>query len=237
MRSRVCAPPPPLTSQPAGSTWSAPSMARSRRSMSVKGRTSSPWARASSSVAGEVATQVMSRPAAPEHGHQLGDRRAGAQPDAHPVLDHGRPPPARRRASRPRCRASSPRADAQLRGTSFHGSSLSLRTSPGSPSTRSPRMLRMISEVPPSMELAAHPQEHLVHVGRAHADEVGPDHGVAGGEQHGVVAQQVHAEVVDPLVLLGEGELRHGALGTRRAGLASPQRRGRWSWTSVSIRM
>ena len=44
--------------------------------------------------------------------------------------------------------------DAQLRGTSLQGSSLSMRGSPGRPRTRSPRMLRMISEVPPSMELA-----------------------------------------------------------------------------------
>jgi hypothetical protein len=42
----------------------------------------------------------------------------------------------------------------QLRGTSFQGSSLSVRTSPGNPSTRSARMLRMTSDVPPSMELA-----------------------------------------------------------------------------------
>ena len=42
----------------------------------------------------------------------------------------------------------------QLRGTSDHAMSLSMRGSPGRPSTRSPRMLRMISEVPPSMELA-----------------------------------------------------------------------------------
>src|SRR5439155_26763213 len=40
------------------------------------------------------------------------------------------------------------------RGTSFHGTSLSVRTSPGRPSTRSPRMLRMTSDVPPSIELA-----------------------------------------------------------------------------------
>src|ERR1019366_468433 len=42
----------------------------------------------------------------------------------------------------------------QLRGTSDHAMSLSMRGSPGRPSTRSPRMLRMISAVPPSMELA-----------------------------------------------------------------------------------
>ncbi len=55
----------------------------------------------------------------------------------------------------PRDRSRSrPRAGAQLLGTSFQASSLSVRTSPGRPSTLSPRMLRMTSEVPPSMELA-----------------------------------------------------------------------------------
>ena len=45
-------------------------------------------------------------------------------------------------------------ARAAHRGIWLQGRSLSTRTSPGSPSTRSPRMLRMISEVPPSMVLA-----------------------------------------------------------------------------------
>ena len=49
------------------------------------------------------------------------------------------------------CHRSLPRYD---RGTSFQGMSLSTRGSPGRPSTRSPRMLRMISEVPPSIEFA-----------------------------------------------------------------------------------
>ena len=40
------------------------------------------------------------------------------------------------------------------RGTSVHGSSLSTLTSPGRPSTRSPRMLRMTSDVPPSIDVA-----------------------------------------------------------------------------------
>ena len=43
---------------------------------------------------------------------------------------------------------------AQLRGTCDQGTSLSLRTSPGRPRTRSPRMFLVISVVPPSMELA-----------------------------------------------------------------------------------
>ena len=68
IRSRVCAPPPPLISQPSGSTWSAPSMVRSSRSMSVKGRTSNPCAIACCSVAGDVAAQVMSSPRAPRAG-------------------------------------------------------------------------------------------------------------------------------------------------------------------------
>src|SRR3954453_10905648 len=42
----------------------------------------------------------------------------------------------------------------QPRGTSLHGRSLSTRGSGGSPSTRSPTMLRWISVVPPSMGLA-----------------------------------------------------------------------------------
>ena len=41
-----------------------------------------------------------------------------------------------------------------MRGTSAQASSLSTRTSPGRPSTRSPRMLRITSDVPPSMVLA-----------------------------------------------------------------------------------
>src|SRR3546814_434755 len=40
------------------------------------------------------------------------------------------------------------------RGTWIQGTSLSLRTSPGRPSTRSPRMFLAISVVPPSIELA-----------------------------------------------------------------------------------
>src|SRR3954453_9221757 len=40
------------------------------------------------------------------------------------------------------------------RGTFDQGRSLSTRGSPGKPSTCSPRMLRMISDVPPSIELA-----------------------------------------------------------------------------------
>jgi hypothetical protein len=108
----------------------------------------------------------------------------------------------------------------QLRGTSFQGSSLSLRTSPGRPEHA------LAQDVAHDLGGAAldgvgpHPQEHLAHVGRAHADQVGADHGVAGREQHAVVAQQVHAEVVDPLVLLGVGQLA-----TEPSGPGVPARR------------
>jgi hypothetical protein len=67
--SRVCAAPPPLTIQPSGAIWSAPSMATSRRAMPVKDSTASPSARASSSVRREVR-----------------DGRARAEPDGHPVF-------------------------------------------------------------------------------------------------------------------------------------------------------
>ena len=40
------------------------------------------------------------------------------------------------------------------RGTSFHGTALSTRTSPGNPRSCSPMMLRWIWSVPPSIELA-----------------------------------------------------------------------------------
>ena len=46
------------------------------------------------------------------------------------------------------------RTAVQLRGTSLHGLSRSTRTSPGRPSTRSPRMLSITSVVPPSIEFA-----------------------------------------------------------------------------------
>ncbi len=45
-------------------------------------------------------------------------------------------------------------AGPQLRGTSFQGTSRSTRGSPGRPRTRSPTMLRITSEVPPSIEFA-----------------------------------------------------------------------------------
>ncbi len=68
------------------------------------------------------------------------------------VLDRpadGRPQPQRQRRPRqPR------RRPCQLRGTWLQGISRSTRTSPGSPSTRSPRMFFITSVVPPSMELA-----------------------------------------------------------------------------------
>ena len=54
--SRVWAPPPPFTNQPSGLIWSAPSIARSSRSM-MNGSTCNPRLLATSWVRGEVATQ------------------------------------------------------------------------------------------------------------------------------------------------------------------------------------
>ena len=58
--SRVCAPPPPLISQPSGVIWSAPSMAMSNRSMLPPSSIRSPSSRAACSVRSEVAAHTMS---------------------------------------------------------------------------------------------------------------------------------------------------------------------------------
>ena len=109
----------------------------------------------------------------------------------------------------------------QLRGTCDQGRSLSARTSPGSPRTRSPRMLRWISDVPPSIELARDRRNIL-------RDEPGgPDQAEVLGAAHRVVvadqavgAEQVDAQLVDALVDLGEHQLGDRALGPGVAGLA-----------------
>ena len=86
--SRRWAPPPPLISQPSGVTWSVPSIAMSSRSSSLNSSTGMPSSRACSSVATEVATQRMPlRPRRGERRQQVGDGRAGAEADRHPVLD------------------------------------------------------------------------------------------------------------------------------------------------------
>src|SRR5579859_5695828 len=58
--SLVCAPPPPLTSQPSGATWSAPSMVRSNRSMLATSSIRRPSSRAACSVRGDVAAHTIS---------------------------------------------------------------------------------------------------------------------------------------------------------------------------------
>ncbi len=86
--SRRWAPPPPLISQPSGVTWSVPSIAMSRRFSSLNSSTGMPSSRACSSVATEVATQRMPlEPAGGDRRQQVGDGRAGAEADRHPVLD------------------------------------------------------------------------------------------------------------------------------------------------------
>ena len=80
--SRVWAAPPPLTSQPSGAIWSAPSMAMSKRSMRSKGSTSNPSWRAASSVRGEVATQRRRR----ERRASAGSRKATVEPVPSPTV-------------------------------------------------------------------------------------------------------------------------------------------------------
>ena len=82
--SRVCAAPPPLTSQPAGSTWSAPSIAMSRRAgapVPANASTRSPSSRAALSVAGDVATQRRSSARAAS----AGSRYATVEPVPRPT--------------------------------------------------------------------------------------------------------------------------------------------------------
>src|SRR5262245_29558118 len=83
--SRVCAAPPPFTSQPDGSTWSAPSTAMSNRGsapMPAKDSTCNPMSRAAVSVATEVATQRRSRP----RDARAGSRNATVEPVPSPTV-------------------------------------------------------------------------------------------------------------------------------------------------------
>ena len=104
--SRVCAPPPPLTSQPSGRFSSAPSMVMSKRSMLATSSIRRPSSRAAYSVRGDVAAHTMSS-----------DRRAGrsrnatVEPVPSPTAMPSRPvppPPPRRPASPVRCPADEP---------------------------------------------------------------------------------------------------------------------------------
>ena len=89
--SRVCAPPPPLTSQPDGAAWSAPSIVRSRSWSGASGPmndwTSIPSSRAARSVAGELVTHRTSSRHTARAREQVGHGRAGPQADDHPALD------------------------------------------------------------------------------------------------------------------------------------------------------
>ena len=98
--SRVWAPPPPLTSQPSGAIWSAPSIAMSSRSSRLERLDRDARARAPArSVATEVATQRIARGRAPR-ARAAGGRRS-SRCRGRPA---SRPRPAPRR---PRRRAAS----------------------------------------------------------------------------------------------------------------------------------
>ena len=78
--SRVCAPPPPLTNQPKGATvtWSAPPIARSRRSnVSRDARPVRARALRAQSRRGSGIDDVQ--PPICEYGQQVGDRRPSAK--------------------------------------------------------------------------------------------------------------------------------------------------------------
>ena len=85
--SRVWAAPPPFTSHPAGSTWSAPSIAMSSRSRRVERLDREPElaGRRLGLRRGRDAADV--EPPLGQRGEEVGDRRAGPEPDRHAVLD------------------------------------------------------------------------------------------------------------------------------------------------------
>ena len=83
--SRVWAPPPPLTSQPSGATWSAPSIAMSRRSSPSNGSTASPSSRAAVLGRDRGGDATDAQLALGQRGKQVGDRAARAQSDEHAV--------------------------------------------------------------------------------------------------------------------------------------------------------
>ena len=97
--SRVWAAPPPLTNQPSGEIWSAPSMVRSNRSIPVKALHPQAHSRAARArFAGRGDTADVERPAR-QGGEEERHRRTGAEPHGHAVLDQIPQPPRRRPAS------------------------------------------------------------------------------------------------------------------------------------------
>ena len=92
--SRVCAAPPPFTSQPSGAIWSAPSIVMSRWSSVANGSTAdAERARPRTRCAGDVATQRDRQLAPRQRRQQVVHGRAGAEPDQHAVLDELAPRP------------------------------------------------------------------------------------------------------------------------------------------------
>ena len=83
--SRGWAPPPPLTSQRSGSTWSAPSIAMSSGSSGGKSSTARPSSCAWVGGGRRGGDAAQTQPAVRQRRQQVGDGRAGAQADGHPV--------------------------------------------------------------------------------------------------------------------------------------------------------
>ena len=84
--SRKCAPPPPLISQPSGATWSAPSIAMSRRSTLVERPdldVELPSVPLGLRRGGDAVDRELARG---ERREQEGDRGAGSEPHLRPIL-------------------------------------------------------------------------------------------------------------------------------------------------------
>ena len=131
------------------------------------------WGLAVRSVPRDELDAAVDELVADDRGQQRGlDRRLQGPLPGGPRPRPGRPGwPTRRR---PTTRSPTPRSGSPTSadrggggryfGIWLQGRSLSTRTSPGRPSMRSPRMLRMISDVPPSMVLARDRRKRPVRV-------------------------------------------------------------------------
>ena len=123
---------------------------RTIATMSSYGIVSATSAPGSEPAAADAAARRRSRVPLARHRRERRARRPRCRTRSHPAR---RPAIAGEPLVAEELRHQRVAAD-ELRGTSFHGTSRDASGSFGSPSTRSPRMLRMMSDVPPSMVLA-----------------------------------------------------------------------------------
>ena len=107
-------------------------------------------------------------------------------------------------------------ARTQPRGISFHGMPASARRSPGSPRMRSPRMLRITSDVPPSMVLARL-RRNRCWMGPCQSALAGGGALLVAVVQKPFGPKEIHAELVDVLIQLGADQLADRPLRARAA--------------------